>query len=145
MTQAKDCFREFYTQHLAKRLLLARSASLDAEKASISRLKKLCGPAYTAKLEGMVTDLGVGQGIEQVWVWGGGVRLNSTVDFVLRVVVCAAWRVFFWERGATACGARCTRTRAACAQRRLRARRPSTLARLCSRRACGRTSSCARR
>jgi hypothetical protein len=41
---------------------------MDAEKGSVSKLKKLCGPAYTAKIEGMIADLVVGQGIEQVCV-----------------------------------------------------------------------------
>ncbi len=87
-SQAKDCFREFYTQHLAKRLLLSRSASMDAEKGSVSKLKKLCGPAYTAKIEGMITDLGVGQGIEQVCVREALVTVAGSVS--LRVVTSSS-------------------------------------------------------
>jgi hypothetical protein len=38
---------------LAKRLLLGKSASIDAEKSMISKLKTECGSQFTNKLEGM--------------------------------------------------------------------------------------------
>ena len=46
-------FEAFYKKDLAKRLLLARSTSIDAEKAAISKLKAECGSQFTSKLEGM--------------------------------------------------------------------------------------------
>lgn len=36
----KDIFEAFYTKELAKRLLLNKSASVDAEKAMLSKLKQ---------------------------------------------------------------------------------------------------------
>ena len=51
--QGKDVFEAFYKKDLAKRLLLARSTSIDAEKAAISKLKAECGSQFTSKLEGM--------------------------------------------------------------------------------------------
>jgi hypothetical protein len=39
--QGKDVFEAFYKKDLAKRLLLNRSASVDAEKAMIAKLKVL--------------------------------------------------------------------------------------------------------
>eukprot|EP01069_Polyplicarium_translucidae_P008496 Polyplicarium_translucidae@DN3228_c0_g1_i4.p1 len=53
----KDVFESFYGQHLSKRLLMQRSASDEAEKAVMTRLKAECGHLYTLKLEGMFRDL----------------------------------------------------------------------------------------
>ena len=48
----KDIFAEFYKKQLAKRLLLARSSSDDAERAMIAKLKLRCGAQFTPKLRG---------------------------------------------------------------------------------------------
>jgi cullin 1 len=53
----KDMFSEFYRKQLAKRLLLARSASEEAEKKMIGKLKMKCGAQFTTKLEGMINDI----------------------------------------------------------------------------------------
>lgn len=55
--QEKDVFEKYYKQHLAKRLLLNRSVSDDAERSMISKLKTECGYQFTSKLEGMFTDM----------------------------------------------------------------------------------------
>ena len=55
--QDKDIFENFYKQHLAKRLLMSRSLSDEAERAMISKLKSECGHLYTSKLEGMFSDM----------------------------------------------------------------------------------------
>jgi len=57
--QEKDVFEKYYKQHLAKRLLLGRSVSDDAERNMISKLKTECGYQFTSKLEGMFTDMKV--------------------------------------------------------------------------------------
>jgi len=53
----KDVFEAFYKQHLAKRLLLGKSISDDAERAMVSQLKAECGYQFTSKLEGMFNDM----------------------------------------------------------------------------------------
>lgn len=53
----KDIFSEIYRKQLAKRLLKGRSASKDAEKSMISKLKLRCGAQFTSKHEGMLSDL----------------------------------------------------------------------------------------
>lgn len=53
----KDVFEAFYKKDLAKRLLVNRSASVDAEKSMLSKLKQECGAAFTGKLEGMFKDI----------------------------------------------------------------------------------------
>lgn len=55
--QGKDVFEAFYKKDLAKRLLLGRSASVDAEKSMLSKLKQECGAGFTTKLEGMFKDI----------------------------------------------------------------------------------------
>jgi len=55
--QGKDVFEAFYKKDLAKRLLLGKSASVDAEKSMIAKLKAECGSQFTNKLEGMFKDM----------------------------------------------------------------------------------------
>lgn len=50
-------FEAFYKKDLAKRLLVGKSASVDAEKSMLSKLKQECGGAFTSKLEGMFKDM----------------------------------------------------------------------------------------
>ncbi|XP_076820896.1 cullin-4A-like [Clavelina lepadiformis] len=53
----KDIFEAFYKKDLAKRLLVGKSASVDAEKSMLSKLKQECGGMFTSKLEGMFKDM----------------------------------------------------------------------------------------
>lgn len=53
----KDCFEAFYKKDLAKRLILHKSLSDDAEKSLIMRLRDECGSDFTQKLEGMFKDV----------------------------------------------------------------------------------------
>lgn len=57
--QGKDVFEAFYKKFLAKRLLLGKSSNFDNENMMISKLKTECGVEFTAKLEGMFTDIGL--------------------------------------------------------------------------------------
>lgn len=56
-THAKDMFEEFYKRHFAKRLLLNRSASSDAEQSMLLKLKEECGAGFTQGLETMLKDI----------------------------------------------------------------------------------------
>lgn len=53
----KDVFEAFYKKDLAKRLLVDKSASIDAEKSMLCKLKQECGAGFTSKLEGMFKDM----------------------------------------------------------------------------------------
>lgn len=53
----KDVFERYYKGHLAKRLLLGRSVSDDAERQMLGKLKVECGHQFTQKLEGMFNDM----------------------------------------------------------------------------------------
>lgn len=61
--QGKDVFEAFYKKDLAKRLLLGKSASIDAEKSMIGKLKAECGSQFTNKLEGMFKDMDLSKDI----------------------------------------------------------------------------------
>ncbi|KAI1318338.1 Cullin-4A [Mortierella claussenii] len=61
--QGKDVFEAFYKRDLAKRLLLNKSASFDAEKSMLSKLKAECGAGFTTKLEGMFKDMDISKDI----------------------------------------------------------------------------------
>ena len=61
--QGKDVFEAFYKKDLAKRLLFSKSASIDAEKSMISKLKEECGSQFTNKLEGMFNDMEISKDI----------------------------------------------------------------------------------
>ncbi|GMH01483.1 hypothetical protein Nepgr_003322 [Nepenthes gracilis] len=57
LVEGKDVFEAFYKTDLAKRILLGKSASTDAEKSMISKLKLLIKPADLRKgLRALLTD-----------------------------------------------------------------------------------------
>jgi cullin-4 len=53
----KDVFEDFYKKNLARRLLIGKSACVDAEKSMLSKLKQECGSVFTSKLENMFKDM----------------------------------------------------------------------------------------
>jgi len=55
--QGKAVFEAFYKKDLARRLLMGRSASFDAERNMLTRLKKECGASFTHNLESMFKDM----------------------------------------------------------------------------------------
>eukprot|EP01061_Rhynchopus_euleeides_P014879 TRINITY_DN25622_c0_g1_i1.p1 TRINITY_DN25622_c0_g1~~TRINITY_DN25622_c0_g1_i1.p1 ORF type:complete len:768 (+),score=288.10 TRINITY_DN25622_c0_g1_i1:121-2424(+) len=78
LIKAKDAFEAFYSRDFAKRLLFNRCASKDTEKAFIGKLKAQCGPSFTQKLEGMLTDLSVSE--EVATEFKGQTRSDSTLQ-----------------------------------------------------------------
>ena len=63
----KDVFERHYKNHLAKRLLLGRSVSDDAERGMLAKLKVECGYQFTQKLEGMFHDMKLSNDTMQVY------------------------------------------------------------------------------
>lgn len=55
--QGKAVFEAFYKKDLARRLLMGRSASHDAERNMLGRLKTECGASFTHNLESMFKDM----------------------------------------------------------------------------------------
>lgn len=54
--EGKDAFEAFYKRDLARRLLMDRSASHDAERTMLGKLKGECGANFTHNLEQMFKD-----------------------------------------------------------------------------------------
>ncbi|KAI9738762.1 MAG: Cullin-3 [Cirrosporium novae-zelandiae] len=53
----KDMFEMYYKRHLARRLLMKRSVSMDAEQQMIAKMKMEVGNSFTQKLESMFKDM----------------------------------------------------------------------------------------
>ncbi|KAF2138784.1 uncharacterized protein K452DRAFT_276562 [Aplosporella prunicola CBS 121167] len=53
----KAVFEAFYKKDFARRLLMGRSASADAERSMLARLKTECGAGFTQNLEQMFKDI----------------------------------------------------------------------------------------
>lgn len=61
----KDVFQGFYSRKLANRIVHGLSASDEAESNMIAKLKQMCGFEYTNKLQRMLTDKRLSDGITQ--------------------------------------------------------------------------------
>ncbi|CAM8996218.1 unnamed protein product [Rhodiola kirilowii] len=85
--QGKDVFEAFYKKDLAKRLLLGKSASIDAEKSMISKLKTECGSQFTNKLEGMFKDIELSKEINESFKQSSQARTKLPVGIELSVHV----------------------------------------------------------
>mmetsp|Transcript_22229 Transcript_22229/g.71840 ORF Transcript_22229/g.71840 Transcript_22229/m.71840 type:complete len:749 (-) Transcript_22229:395-2641(-) len=91
----KDIFAEFYKKQLAKRLLLARSSSDDAERSMIAKLKLRCGAQFTSKLEGMVTDMNLSQDIQSAFsdhIKDKEIKLET--DLTVQVLTTGFWPTY---------------------------------------------------
>lgn len=87
----KDMFAEYYRNQLAKRLLSQRSTSDDAEKLMITKLKVQCGTQFTSKMEGMLSDLAVGQQQRAEFEQRMRQIENSSLDFSVQVLTVGFW------------------------------------------------------
>ncbi|VDK49594.1 unnamed protein product [Anisakis simplex] len=100
--QGKDVFEAFYKKDLAKRLLLGRSASVDAEKSMLSKLKQECGADFTTKLEGMFKDMELSKDLavafKQYLDHGGPDRSirhgEDHIEFNVNVLTMGHWPVY---------------------------------------------------
>ena len=77
----KDVFEAFYKKDLAKRLLAGKSASDDAEKSMLSKLKQECGGVFTLKLEGMFKDMELSKDIMVAFEQASFVFKNKALIF----------------------------------------------------------------
>ncbi len=100
--QSKDVFEAFYRKTLSKRLLYAKSASADLEKAMISKLKAECGANYTVKLEGMFQDIDISVEVESAFrssvaaLGADGqfsARHISSLDFGVQILTQGYWPI----------------------------------------------------
>ncbi|KAK4151254.1 hypothetical protein C8A00DRAFT_36113 [Chaetomidium leptoderma] len=94
--EGKDVFEAFYKKDLARRLLLGRSASQDAERSMLAKLKVECGSSFTHNLEQMFKDQELAReemGSYKEWLAGTG-KSNGGVDLSVNILSAAAWPTF---------------------------------------------------
>jgi len=91
----KDVFEAFYKKDLAKRLLLGRSASIDAEKLMITKLKAECGSSFTNKLEGMFKDIDISNDIMSSFKESArNQTLLESIDLYVNVLTSGHWPIY---------------------------------------------------
>jgi len=95
----KDLFAEVYRNQLSKRLLYETSASEDAEKSMIAKLKMKCGAQFTSKLEGMVTDLSLASDLQKDFRehadgLAEGKSALGGIDFNVTVLTTGFWPTY---------------------------------------------------
>ena len=86
---AKDIFEAFYRRLLSKRLLAAKTASTETEKAMVTKLKTECGANYTSKVEGMLQDELVSEEVKRAFK---GDR-RWVPDFEPKVLTVGFWPI----------------------------------------------------
>ncbi|KAI4352586.1 hypothetical protein L6164_006823 [Bauhinia variegata] len=89
--QEKDVFEKYYKQHLAKRLLSGKTASDDAERSLIVKLKTECGYQFTSKLEGMFTDMKTSQDTMQGFYACHSAESGDSPTLVVQVLTTGSW------------------------------------------------------
>jgi cullin-4 len=97
---SKDIFEAFYRRDLAKRLMLNKSTSIDAERSFVSKLKAECGAGYTSKMEGMFKDIDLSKDVMNMYQsYSVGNRAllsdgNSSVDMEVQVLTTGYWPMY---------------------------------------------------
>lgn len=91
----KAVFEAFYKKDLARRLLMARSASADAERSMLARLKTECGSGFTQNLEQMFKDVELAR--EEMSSYKSRMeerQEKAKLDLSVNVLSAAAWPTY---------------------------------------------------
>lgn len=91
----KAVFEAFYKKDLARRLLMGRSASADAERSMLARLKTECGAGFTQNLEQMFKDVELAR--EEMSSYKSRMeerQEKGKVDLSVNVLSAAAWPTY---------------------------------------------------
>ncbi|ROT35960.1 cullin-4A [Sodiomyces alkalinus F11] len=90
--EGKDAFEAFYKKDLARRLLMGRSASQDAERNMLRKLRDECGANFTRNLEQMFKDQEIAKGeMEAFKEHTARLESQPPVDLQVMVISAAAW------------------------------------------------------
>lgn len=96
--EGKDAFEAFYKKDLARRLLMGRSASRDAERNMLTRLRGECGSNFTHNLEQMFKDQDLARDeMDSYRQWSGhdvAPAAEPAVDLHVMVLSAAAWPTY---------------------------------------------------
>ncbi|KAF4716415.1 hypothetical protein FOZ63_015318, partial [Perkinsus olseni] len=105
-----DVFAEIYRNQLAKRLLYDTSASDEAEKNVIQKLKMKCGAQFTSKLEGMITDISLASDMQKQFREYLSHRDSQAdygnIDFSVTVLTTGFWPTYHVSQGAVVASSR---------------------------------------
>ena len=91
----KAVFEAFYKKDLARRLLMGRSASADAERSMLARLKTECGAGFTQNLEQMFKDVELAR--EEMLSYKSRMeerQEKAKLDLSVNVLSAAAWPTY---------------------------------------------------
>ncbi|RDW94768.1 cullin [Coleophoma crateriformis] len=92
--EGKDVFEAFYKKDLARRLLMARSASQDAERNMLQKLKGECGSSFTHNLEQMFKDQELARDEMISYKQSLSNTSKTTMDLQVSVLSAAAWPTY---------------------------------------------------
>lgn len=94
--EGKDAFEAFYKKDLARRLLMSRSASKDAERNMLTKLRGECGANFTHNLEQMFRDQELAKDeMESYKQYCDGLDAGKpSVDLSVMVLSAAAWPTY---------------------------------------------------
>ena len=98
--QDKDLFERYYKKHLARRLLMDKSASLEIEKQMISKMKIELGNTFTAKLEGMFKDMTISDELTANYrehIVNLGAPDPTRIDLRVHVLTSMTWPIEMME------------------------------------------------
>ncbi|KAJ5139148.1 uncharacterized protein N7515_003996 [Penicillium bovifimosum] len=90
----KDLFESYYKKHLSRRLLMKRSASMDAERQMISKMKMEVGNQFTQRLESMFKDMTISEDLTanyKEYVARNGDPDQKPVDLEVNVLTSTMW------------------------------------------------------
>ena len=89
---AKDIFEAFYQKKLAKRLLLEKSRSDEAEKSVIAKLKAECGSTFTNRIHNMYKDIETSKLLMESFREAHESQLSSLdIDFNVVTLTGSVW------------------------------------------------------
>ncbi|KAF4975165.1 hypothetical protein FZEAL_8005, partial [Fusarium zealandicum] len=94
--EGKDAFEAFYKKDLARRLLMGRSASQDAERNMLTKLRGECGSNFTHNLEQMFKDQELAKDeMESYKQWcQGSAERKTPLDLQVMILSAAAWPTY---------------------------------------------------
>ncbi|KAM3554833.1 hypothetical protein MY1884_005921 [Beauveria asiatica] len=94
--EGKDAFEAFYKKDLARRLLMGRSASQDAERNMLTKLRGECGSNFTHNLEQMFKDQELAKDEMEAYKQHcqNTSESKSPVDLHVMVLSAAAWPTY---------------------------------------------------
>ncbi|OAA32060.1 ubiquitin ligase subunit CulD [Moelleriella libera RCEF 2490] len=94
--EGKDAFEAFYKKDLARRLLMGRSASQDAERNMLTKLRGECGSNFTHNLEQMFKDQELARDeMSSYKQWSeSSLGQRPPVDLSVMILSASAWPTY---------------------------------------------------